>query len=926
MGWRAGRRKRVQRDNACNRNIARQSEPILSLGHRLVPEGPANCIRKKRLRPLDIARVQFHPVKCSVSRQLILLTESDGHLDPFIIIPQMLVADERNPVECPRQTNLMIVFDTPLPIDAALPSLMEALSAHRSAVLVAPPGAGKTTRVPLALRDAPWVKGKKILILEPRRLAARGAASRMAATLSENVGQQVGLRVRLGSKISADTQIEVITEGIFTRMILDDPELKTVAAILFDEFHERSLDADLGLALALDTQSALRDDLRLVVMSATLDDARVASLLDGAPVIMSEGRAFPVETRYRPRDPQKRIEDDIVSAIISALASDDGSLLVFLPGQGEIRRVEALLKDKIRTPDIDIAPLYGAMDQRAQDLAVTPAAKGRRKIVLATSIAETSLTIEGVRIVIDSGLARVPRYEPDIGLTRLETMRVSRASADQRRGRAGRTEPGICYRLWEEAATLSLDAFSKPEIVSADLSSLVLDCAQWGVTDPTTLRFLDAPPKAALTEAKNDLHALHAIDADGRLTTLGRRMRALPLPPRLARMVIDAGERGAAQDAALIAALISERGLGGTSTDLSHRLSEFKRDRSPRAEEMKRMARNWTDHPKSETPQHHMSAGAILALAYPDRIAKARGATGAFLMANGRAATVEPHDSLARESYLAIAEIAGRAAQARILLAAPLTLEEIESEFSDDIITREDILFDKISASLRARRVRQLHGLTLSEQTRNVPSSDANAAILATGIAALGVGKWPLSKAARQWRDRVLFLRQTDSAWPDLSDTELQRTASEWLAPFLIGKTALAQIDADLMFKALSSCLDWSMQKRLDEDAPTHFIAPTGNAHPIDYETADGPVLAIRVQELFGLKDHPTIARGKWPLILHLLSPAHRPIQITKDLPGFWKGSWASVKTDMKGRYPKHVWPDDPANARPTARAKPRGT
>ena len=820
----------------------------------------------------------------------------------------------------------MIAFDTSLPIDDALPELLEALRARRSAVLVAPPGAGKTTRVPLALLDEPWVGTKKILILEPRRLAARGAANRMASTLKEQIGERVGLRVRLGSKISAKTQIEVITEGIFTRMILDDPELKNVAAILFDEFHERSLDADLGLALALDTQSALRDDLRVLVMSATLDGARVASLLDDAPVITSEGRAFPVETRHRPRDPQKRIEDDIVSAVLAALASDDGSMLVFLPGQGEIRRVETMLKEKIRNPDVDIAPLYGAMDQRAQDLAVTPAQKGRRKIVLATSIAETSLTIEGVRIVIDSGLARVPRYEPDIGLTRLETVRVSRAAADQRRGRAGRTESGICYRLWEEAATLSLEAFTKPEMLSADLTSLVLDCAQWGVTDPATLRFLDTPPKAALTEARYDLHALHAIDQDGRITKLGHQIRALPLPPRLARMVIEAGSRGAAFDAAMIAALISERGLGGTSSNLAHRLDQFKRDRSPRADEMKRLARSWAESVKSQVEQQDLSAGAILALAYPDRIAKARGAKGAFLMANGRAAAVESHDSLAREPYLAIAEIAGSAAQARILLAAPLALEEIESEFGNDIITRDEITFDKTSASLRARRVRRLDALILNEQTLAVSPSDENAAILAQGIASLGIDRWPISKATKQWRDRVMFLRQTNSDWPDLSDAALESTAAEWLAPYLNGKTSLAQIDAGLMFEALSSQLDWQMQKRLDEDAPTHFLAPTGNAHPIDYEAEEGPVLAIRVQELFGLKDHPTIARGKWPLMLHLLSPAHRPIQITKDLPGFWKGSWTSVKTDMKGRYPKHVWPDDPANATPTARAKPRGT
>ena len=850
----------------------------------------------------------------------------DTRLDPRRIVQQILVTLHRIKVESRTFEHSMIAFDAPLPIDEALPGLLDALRAHHSAVLVAPPGAGKTTRVPLALLDEPWVASGKILILEPRRLAARGAANRIAATLNEPVGDRVGLRVRLGSKISAKTQIEVVTEGIFSRMILDDPELKNVAAVLFDEFHERSLDADLGLALALDSQGALRDDLRIVVMSATLDGARVASLLGDVPVIESAGRAFPVETRHRPRDPNRRIEDEVVAAVMAALASDTGSILVFLPGQGEIRRVETLLKEKIRNPDIDIAPLYGAMDQRAQDLAVTPAAKGRRKIVLATSIAETSLTIEGVRIVIDSGLARVPRYEPDIGLTRLETVRVSRASADQRRGRAGRTEPGICYRLWDEAATLSFDPFSKPEILSADLTGLMLDCVAWGVTDPGQLRFIDPPPKPALKEARADLEALHALDHDGRITALGQSIRALPLSPRLARMVIEAGERGAAEDAAMIAALISERGLGGNSSDLSHRLDLFKRDRSSRAEEMRRLARNWAVSANTKAEPHSLSAGAILALAYPDRIAKARGSAGTFLMANGRAAAVETHDPLAREAYLAIAEIGGGAAQARILLAAPLSREEIETEFAPDIVTHEEVTFDRGTASLRARRVRQIDALILDEHTLPVPHGDESARRLAEGLGELSFRKWPLSKAGWQWRDRVMFLRRTDPSFPDLDEERLAETTEVWLAPFLSGKTALAQIDTDLMFRALASTLDWAMQKRLDEEAPTHFVAPTGNAHPINYEADEGPVLAIRVQELFGLKDHPAIARGRLPLVLHLLSPAHRPIQITKDLPGFWNGSWASVKAEMKGRYPKHVWPDDPANAIPTARAKPRGT
>ena len=820
----------------------------------------------------------------------------------------------------------MIAFETPLPIDEALPELLAALSLRTRAVLVAPPGAGKTTRVPLALMDEAWTKGGKILVLEPRRLAARGASARMAATLHEHVGERVGLRVRMGSKISKETRIEVITEGVFTRMIVDDPELKGVAAVLFDEFHERSLDADLGLALALDAQSALRDDLRIIVMSATLDGARVASLLDDAPVITSEGRAFPVETRYVGRDPNRRIDDEIVDTVLKALRSDHGSMLVFLPGQGEIRRIERQLIEHIKDTTIDIAPLYGAMDQRAQDLAVQPATQGRRKIVLATSIAETSLTIEGVRIVVDSGQSRVPRYEPGIGLSRLETVRVSRASADQRRGRAGRTEPGIAYRLWDEAASGALEPFSKPEILSADLSGLMLECAVWGVTDLGQLAFLDPPPAPALNEARRHLQTIGALDVDGRITEDGRAIRALPLPPRLARMVMEAGKRGEALRAAEIAALLTERGLGGPSVNLEHQLDQFRRDRSPRSDEMRRLVKGWVSSVSNTAIRSELSPGGILALAYPDRVAKARGTTGAFVMANGRAASVEAHDSLAREPYLAIAEVTGQAASARILLAAPLSLVDLETEFAEAISETNELTFDKAAEALRARRIKRLGALVLNEQIRPVPASDEAAAVLAKGLAGLGVARWPLTASARQWLDRITFLRRADPSWPDLSDAALEAGAGEWLAPFLHGKTSLHDVGADRLREALESRLDWQSAKRLEDEAPTHFLAPTGNRHPIDYAAVEGPVLTIRVQELFGLKEHPALARGKLPLVLHLTSPAHRPIQITKDLPGFWRGSWVAVKSDMKGRYPKHPWPDDPANALPTARAKPRGT
>ncbi len=817
-------------------------------------------------------------------------------------------------------------FSTWLPIDDVLPACLETLTENSSAVLVAPPGAGKTTRVPLALLDASWRDDKKILVLEPRRLAARGAAARMAATLGEAVGETVGYRVRLGSKISARTKIEVITEGIFTRMILDDPTLSSVAAVLFDEFHERSLDADLGLAFALDAQQALRPELRILAMSATLDGARVADLLGQCPVIESEGRAFPIETRYRPRDPSRRLEDVIVDAVRSALNGDQGSILVFLPGQSEIKRTADLLREKINSPSIEIAPLYGAMDPAEQDKAIAPTPEGKRKIVLATSIAETSLTIDGVRIIIDSGLQRIPIYEPDLGLTRLETRRVSRASADQRRGRAGRTEPGICYRLWEEAATGALEPFSSPEILAADLSGLMLDCAEWGVTDPTRLAFLDPPPKAALNEARVTLRALDALDDEGHITDTGRAIRALPLPPRLARMIVAAAERGAASDAAELAALIVERGLGGTAADLTLRRDSFRRDRSRRADDVRRLAKSWAESVSGKGPKTEISAGSLLALAFPDRIAKARGTPGVFLMANGRAARLQTHDPLAREPFLAIGEIAGSAADARILLAAPLSLAEIEDEYGADIVTDTTITFDREAAALRATRVRRLGAIVLAEQRLPVPSSEEAATILARGLATLGVNRWPMSKATRQWRDRILFLRRTDSDWPDLSDVALEKSAETWLSPFLLGKTSLADLDDELLRTALTALLDWPLQQRVEAEAPAFFTAPTGNRHAIDYEAEEGPVLAIRVQELFGLETHPSVAQGRIPLVLHLLSPAHRPIQITRDLPGFWRGSWAAVKSEMKGRYPKHVWPDDPAKAQPTARAKPRGT
>ncbi len=828
-------------------------------------------------------------------------------------------------------------FAPPLPIDAVLDDLRARFVAPAKAVLVAPPGAGKTTRLPLVLLGEDWAQKQKIVLLEPRRIAARAAAARMAATLGESVGETVGLRMRAETLISAKTRLEIVTEGVFTRMILGDPALDGVAMVIFDEFHERSLDADLSLALVLDSASALREDLRLLVMSATLDGARVAALLDDAPVIISEGRAFPVETRYGGRKPGESIEAAVAATALRALVEDEGSILAFLPGQSEIRRTAGILEEKLasRLNDsrVELAPLYSAVERAAQERAIAPVRSPARKIVLATSIAETSLTIEGVRIVIDSGLARTPRFEPDRGLTRLETVRVSRAAADQRRGRAGRTEPGVCYRLWEEAATGALQAFSPPEILSADLCGLVLDLASWGVRDANALRWLDPPPAPALKEARALLVEIGALDADGALTEEGRAIASLTLPPRLAKMIVEAAKEGAARAASEVAAVLVERGLGGDSPDLSHRLDLFRRDRSKRAQDARRLAQGFArgaGGPSRQTAA--IDCGRCLALAFPDRIAKARGAAGEYLMANGRAAGLEPHQPLAREKFLAIGEVSGRAGAARIIVAAALSEDDLETVAGDKIVAREETIFDRERLALRARKSRRLGALVLSESNLPVEASPEAARALAEGIAGLspegaGIASLPFTKSLAQWRDRVAFLRRAEPGdlWPDLSDRALAQRAGDWLAPFIEGRASLAAITPDDLDKALKALLPWDLRKRLDEEAPTHFETPAGSKIALDYSTEGGPTLSVRVQELYGLDSHPALARGKAPLTLELLSPASRPIQVTADLPGFWRGSWAAVKAEMKGRYPRHLWPDDPAAAAATTRAKPRG-
>ena len=810
----------------------------------------------------------------------------------------------------------------PLPIDDALPALQAALASGSYAVLVAPPGAGKTTRVPLALLAAPWRGDRRIIMLEPRRLAARAAAAQMARLLGEDVGQTVGYRVRMDSKVTAATRIEIVTEGVFTRMVLDDPELTGIAAVIFDEFHERSLDGDLGLALTVDA-AALRPDLRVLVMSATIDGSRVARLLVDAPVIESLGRAFPVETLYREPDPLRRLEDQVTEAVLSALREHDGSALVFLPGQGEITRTAERLAGRVPA-NTDIAPLFGQLTPAEQDRAIRPAEPGRRKIVLATAIAETSLTIDGVRIVIDSGFRRVPVYEPGTGLTTLATTRVSRAGADQRRGRAGRTSPGIAIRLWNEGQTAAMDAFDTPEILAADLAGLALDLAAWGVTDPAALPFLDPPPAPAWSEATTLLQSLGALDATGRLTEEGKALSRLPLHPRLAHMVVAAASEDDALTAAELAVLIGERGLGGDATDLAHRLDRFRTDRSKRADDARALARRWSRQAGGGSGGN-LPAGHHLARAFPDRVAQAAGGRGRFRLANGRQASLDETDALANAPFLVVTDITGAAATGRIRAAAAIDRADIEVLFAHRIVENTTLAFDAPSSSIRARRLRQLDALRLNDEPVAVTDFAAAAALLAdAAIRKVETLAWSRDQLAL--RARATYLHQTLGAdWPDLSDAALARNAG-WLAPHIMGETRFAGITAAHLGNALDTLLPWAQRQDIDRLLPSHFAAPSGSRLPIDYAAENGPALEVRVQELFGLDRHPSVAGGKVPLLLILLSPAQRPIQTTRDLPGFWRGSWKDVAKDLKGRYPRHFWPEDPATAAATARAKPRGT
>jgi ATP-dependent helicase HrpB len=812
-----------------------------------------------------------------------------------------------------------------LPIGEALGPLLAALDAAPNAVLVAPPGAGKTTIVPLALAEADWAAGARIIVLEPRRLAARAAAARMAALIGESAGQTVGYRVRLESRVSAVTRIEVVTEGVFTRMILDDPGLEGVAAVLFDEFHERSVEADLGLALARDVQMVLREDLRLLPMSATLDGAKVGALLGDAAVIEASGRVFPVETRYLGRDARAPFEPQIVRAILRGLDAGEGSVLAFLPGQGEISRTAQALGAALGARAVDIAPLYGGLDLADQDLAIAPPAPGRRKVVLATAIAQTSLTIEGVRVVVDGGLARVPRFDPAAGVTRLATVPVSRASADQRRGRAGRTAPGLCLRLWDEAQSRALAPYERPEILETDLSRLALDLARWGAADPSALAFLDPPPAAAFAEARRLLVGLRALDEGGALTPHGEAMTRMTLPPRLAHMILEAAQRGDGRRAARLAAVIAERGLGGGSVDLSARADGAERDRSPRARAALALADRWAASAEAQGPRgsaagSRLSDGELVALAYPERIARARGGPGEFLLASGRGARLDGAGPMASAEWLAVAELGGGGPHDRILNAAALDFAAWR-QANGAALTGHSRLARTGGGALRAEETVSL-GAIVVERRDGVASPDQIRAALLDEVRAGGLGLLPWSAASLSLRARARFLSRRDASFPDLSDEALLADLEAWLPAAIGAAASLDRVGASALEAALSARLAWPATQRLETEAPGAWTAPTGSRLRVDYEADQAPLVRVRVQELFGLSEHPMV--GGEPLTLALLSPAQREIQLTRDLPRFWVGSWAEVRKQMRGRYPKHPWPENPAAAAPTTRAKPR--
>lgn len=819
-----------------------------------------------------------------------------------------------------------------LPVTGALPELKAVLARASGAVLEAPPGAGKTTLVPLALLDEPWLAGRRILMLEPRRVAARAAASRMASLLGEEPGQTVGYTVRQDSRVGRDTRIIVLTEALLTRRLQEDPELSGVGLVIFDEFHERSLNADLGLALALEAQDALNPSLKLLVMSATLDGTRIAKLMGEAPVVRSEGRMYPVETRHAPLPAGQRLENHVTATILRACRETEGGILAFLPGEGEIRTVERLLREADLGP-VALSPLYGNLAPDVQDSAIRPRTDSLRKIVLATAIAETSLTIEDVRVVVDSGLQRLARYNPATGMTQLVTQRLSQASADQRRGRAGRVAPGICYRLWAEEETRALAPFTPAEILTSDLAPFALELAAWGEQDPARLRLLDQPPKGTWAEARELLRELDLIDADNRITPHGRKCLAFGAHPRLAHMMLAARIMDLGATAAALAAILAERDITRSrDTDLRTRLEIFAgkadattdRGALARAREQARLwSRTLGDTGGRIQPA---MAGRLAALAYPERVARRRG-PASFRMASGRGALLPETDPLANEPFLAIAALDGAGANARVFQAAPITLADIEELFAPHLQTLRRVEWNDRERAVTAREERSLQALVLSERPLHKPPSDLVTAAVLQGIRAQGLACLPWEPGTTSLRDRLRFIRSTEpnADWPDMGDEALLQSLETWLAPFLDGITRASDFHRIDVQAALEALLSWEQRKRLDAMAPEAIEVPSGSRIRIDYGTHE-PVLAVRLQEMFGLADTPAIAGGRKPLLLHLLSPARRPVQVTRDLASFWKNAYPEVKKDLKGRYPKHHWPDDPWTAVPTARAKPRGT